>query len=53
MRRRAAQLDAQNEALAKLADYASDTLDVLTDVRDQLAEINANTAPREGVETSR
>jgi hypothetical protein len=47
-----ARLDAIDEALAELADhiseltgYASDALDVLRDMRDQGAEVAANTAP--------
>jgi ABC-type transporter Mla subunit MlaD len=40
-----ARLDAIDEALAELTDYASDALDVLRDIRDQGSEVAANTAP--------
>jgi hypothetical protein len=53
MWRRRAQAEAANEALAILADYASDTLDVLRDIRDELREVNANTTPAEAVEGPR
>jgi hypothetical protein len=44
-RRAQAEAEAANEVLAELTDYASDALDVLRDIRDELREINANTTP--------
>jgi molecular chaperone GrpE (heat shock protein) len=47
--RRRAKDDAADQALAALADYASDMLDVLRDLRDELRQINANTTPEVSV----
>lgn len=47
--RTGARLDAIERSLAGQEDYLSDLLDVLRDVRDQLADINANTTPEAAV----
>jgi len=53
MRRSRAEAEAADAALATLTDYLSDALDVLRDIRDELREVNANTAPAEAVEGPR